>query len=146
MPALKNLSMRTRVSFNLAVQKSFQVNNLFLDYKLVTKDNLVATLPSWGEFFEVSLQIWVKSYKQGWSELLRFTGSETNDYNDWKAGSRIPAIFVNSAGYIHVTSQVGTNGNFATNINIKLKTWIKVDIKQYPENGKVILHLVIKKI
>ena len=116
---------------------------MILGYELVTKDNLVATLPSWGEYFEVSLQIWVESFspsnKNGWTELLRFTVSEKDDYNDWKAGSRIPAIFVNSAGFIHVTSQVGTNGNFATNVNIKLKTWTKVEIKQYPENGKVIL-------
>ena len=129
--------MRIRVSIYLAVQKSFQVTNLFLDYELVTKDNLVTTLSSWGEYFEVSLQIWVGSYGKSWSELLRFTATEKDCCS---AGDRIPAIFVNSAGYIHVTSQVGSNGNLATNVNIKLKTWIKVVIKQYPENGKVILH------
>ena len=107
----------------------------------ITKDNLVATLPSWGEYFEVSLEIWVESYKKGWSELLRFTATQ-KDYGS--AGDRIPAIFVNSAGHIHVTSQVGSNGNYKTNVNIKLKTWIKVDIKQYPDkNDKVILHFVI---
>ena len=129
--------MRIRVSIYLAVQKSFQVTNFFLDYELVTKDNLVTTLSSWGEYFEVSLQIWVGSYGKSWSELLRFTATEKDCC---AAGDRIPAIFVNSAGYIHVTSQVGSNGNLATNVNIKLKTWIKVVIKQYPENGKVILH------
>ena len=97
----------------------------------------MATLPSWGQYFEVSLKIWVESYKNGWSELLRFTATE-KDYGS--AGDRIPAIFVNSAGYIGVRSQVGSTENYATNVNIKLKTWIKVDIKQYPENGKVILH------
>ena len=107
----------------------------------MTKDNLLATLPSWGEYFEVSLQIWVESYKKGWSELLRFTTTE-KDYGS--AGDRIPAIFVNSAGYIGVRSQVGSNANYATNVNIKLKTWIKLDIKQYLENGKVILHLYIR--
>ena len=129
--------MRIRVRIYLAVQKSFQVTNFFLDYELVTKDNLVTTLSSWGEYFEVSLQIWVGSYGKSWSELLRFTATEKDCC---AAGDRIPAIFVNSAGYIHVTSQVGSNGNLATNVNIKLKTWIKVVIKQYPENGKVILH------
>ena len=113
-----------------------------LGYELITKDNLVTTLPSWGEYFEVSLQIWVESFSPtGWSELLRFTASEKDDYSDWKAGARIPAIFVNSAGYIAVRSQVGSNGNFATNVNIKLNTWIRLDIKQYPDkNKKVILH------
>ena len=111
---------------------------MILDSELVTKDNLVETLPTWGKYFEVSLKIWVESFSgnnDGWSELLRFTATE----NDCCfAGDRIPAIFVNSAGYIHLTSQVGTNGNFYRNADIKLKTWIKVEIKQYPKNGKVI--------
>ena len=119
---------------------------MILDYELVTKDNLVATLPTWGEYFEVSLQIWVESFnpsdQYGYSELLRFTASEEDNYGNWRAGARIPAIFVNSAGYIHVTSQVGTHGNYYKNVNITLKTWTKVQIKQYPdENGKVILNL-----
>ena len=113
-------------------------NNVILDMEHISKDNLVETLPSWGKYFEVSLKIWVESFSgnnDGWSELLRFTATE----NDWgSAGDRIPAIFVNSAGYIHLTSQVGTNGNFYRNADIKLKTWIKVEIKQYPKNGKVI--------
>ena len=49
--------------------------------------------------FEVSLQIWVDSNpdpKDGWTELLRFTASESDNYGDWKAGARIPAIFANS--------------------------------------------------
>ena len=118
--------------------------NYILDEEPVTKDNLVATLPSWGEYFEVSLQIWVESHKPGVSELLRFT---TTEKDCCSAGDRIPAIFVNSAGYIHVTSQVGTNGNYYQNVNIKLKTWTKVQIKQYPdENGKVILHSYFRKI
>mgnify|MGYP001441944067 FL=1 len=111
---------------------------MILDFEFVTKNNLVATLPSWGEYFEISLKLWVESFtvtRNSWSELLRFTATENNCCSD---GDRIPAIFVNSAGFITVTSQVGSNGNFAKNVNIKLKTWLKVGIKQYPENGKVI--------
>ena len=134
----------------IPIQRPLNIINLIPDYELVTKDNLVATLPSWGQYFEVSLKIWVESFsgnKDGWSELLRFTASEKDNWNEWKAGARIPAIFVNSAGYIHVASQVGTNGNYVKNVNIKLKTWTKVQIKQYPdENGKVILHLYFRKI
>ena len=124
----------------LAVQTPFQVTNLFLDYELVTKDNLVATLPSWGEYFEVSLQVWVESFRggsDGWSELIRFAATEKNCCS---AGDRIPAIFVNSAGYITFNFD-----HFATNVNIKVKTWIKVAMRQYPENGKVILHLVLSR-
>ena len=108
---------------------------MILDFEFVTKDNLVATLPSWGEYFEVSLKVWVESFGHGWSELLRFTAT---DNNCCSPGDRIPAIFVNSDGYISLASQVGTNGNFYKNADINLETWIKVEIKQYPKNGKVI--------
>ena len=110
---------------------------MFLDEldELLTPENLIATLPSWGEYFDISLKIWVESFGDGWSELLRFTA--TGD-NCCKAGDRIPAIFLNSAGYMHLCSQVGSNGNFAKDAYINLLTWIKVEIKQYPKNGKVI--------
>ena len=96
------------------------------------------TLPSWGKYFEVSLNIWVDSFsgnEDGWSELLRFTATGKDCCS---SGDRIPALFVNSDGYIHLTSQVGTDGNFYKNVYVKLKKWIKLEIKQYPaENGKV---------
>ena len=112
--------------------------NSILDYELITKDNLVATLPSWGDQFDVSLELWIESFtpadKNGWTELLRFTATNKDMGS---AGDRIPAIFVNKNGYIHVVSQIGTNANANKNINIKTKTWTKVEIKQYQENGKV---------
>ena len=112
--------------------------NKLSDFMHVTKDYLVDILPSWGKYFEVSLNIWVDSFggnEDGWSELLRFTATGNDCCS---AGDRIPALFVQSDGYIHLTGQVGTNGNFFKNVYIKLKKWIKLKIKQYPaENGKV---------
>ena len=108
---------------------------LFLDF--VTKGNLVSTLPRWGEYFEVSMNIWIDALEGnegGWSELLRFTVTEKDCC---APGDRVLAIFVNSGGFLHVTGHVGTNGNYNTNVNIKLKTWMRVEIKQYPENGEV---------
>ena len=123
--------------------KSILFENIFLTNKLldflhVSKDNLVETLPSWGKYFEVSLNIWVDSFSgndDGWSELLRFTATGKDCCS---AGDRIPALFVQSDGYIHLTGQVGTNGNFFKDVYIELKKWIKLEIKQYPVgNGKV---------
>ena len=112
--------------------------NSILDYELITKDNLVATLPSWGDQFDVSLELWIESFtpsnSNGWSELLRFTATNKDIGS---AGDRIPAIFANKNGNIYVVSQIGTNGNANKNFNIKTKTWTKVEIKQYQENGKV---------
>ena len=110
---------------------------MFLDFVIVTKDNLAATLPRWGEYFEVYMNIWIDALEGnegGWSELLRFTVTEKDCCDP---GDRIQAIFVHSDGYIHVTSHIGTNANFPTNVPIKLKTWMRVEIKQYPENGEV---------
>ena len=124
--------------FGLGLGLGPGLDNVILDLSHVTKNNLVETLPSWGKFFEISLKIWVESFSgnnDGWSELLRFTATE----NNWGSpGDRIPAIFLNSDGYIHFTSQVGKNGNFYENAYVKPKSWIKVEIKQYPKNGKVI--------
>ena len=105
---------------------------LILDNELVT-ENLVTTIPSLGEYFEISLFIWVESFSASgveWSELLRFTA--TGD-DCCKAGDRIPAIFMNSAGFI----SVNFDNYFGKRIYIKLRTWIKFVMKQYTENGKV---------
>ena len=110
------------------------------------RNNLVATLPSWGGYYEVSFQMWVESFTsglprtRGWAELLRFTTSEAEAGKDMLPGTRIPAVFVNNEGYIGVRSQVGNDANFVKNINIDAKTWIEVKIKQYADDGKVILH------
>ena len=98
----------------------------------------MATLPSWGDYFDISMELWIGSYsganKNGWTELLRFTATNKDMGS---AGDRIPAIFAHKDGYIGVRSQVGTNANAAKNFNIKTQTWTKVEIKQYQENGKV---------
>ena len=99
----------------------------------------MATLPSWGDYFEVSLQIWIESFGQGWTELFRFTATEKDCCS---TGDRIPALFVNQGGFIYATSQVGSNGDFHKAFNIPPKTWTMVQIKQYPENGKVIKNCV----
>ena len=99
----------------------------------------MATLPSWGYYFEVSLQIWIESFhgpsNHGWTEVFSFTAT---DRDCCSAGDRIPALFVNEAGFIYASSQVGANGDFHKSFYIGPKTWTKVLIKQYSENGKVI--------
>ena len=108
---------------------------MILDYELITKDNLLATLPSWGDYFDISMELWIESFNtNSYTELLRFTATNKDCCS---AGDRIPAILAHKSGIIHVTSQVGTNGNAYKNFNIKTKTWTKVEIKQYKENGKV---------
>ena len=113
----------------------------FLDDESVTieltNDNLVATLPKWGEYFAIFFELWIDSFSGSeFFEIVRFTSTENNVGSP---GDRIPAIFVNNQGYITVASQVGINASFAKNININVKAWIKLEIKQYKENGEVLM-------
>ena len=122
----------------MTFQSGYKYFNLILDYELINKNNLVATLPNWGNHFDISLELWIESFtpanKDGYSEILRFTSTK-EDLGS--AGDRIPAIFANKNGHIYVVSQIGTNANAAKAFKIKTKTWTKVEIKQYQENGKV---------
>ena len=124
----------------MTFQSGYKYFNLILDYELINKNNLVATLPNWGNHFDISLELWIESFtpadKDGWTELIRFTSTKEDMGS---AGDRIPAIFANKNGYIYVVSQVGTNANAYKNVKIKTKTWTKVEIKQYQENGEVFL-------
>ena len=76
--------------------------------------------------------------RNSWSEVLRFTATEEDCCS---AGDRIPALFVNKAGYIYATSQVGSRGDYHKPFYIQPKTWTKVEIKQYSIRGKVISNL-----
>ena len=66
--------------------------------------------------------------------MLRFTNTNNNHGNP---GDRIPSLFVNKAGYIYASSQVGSNPDNSIIFDIKARTWTNVEIKQYLKNGKV---------
>ena len=108
--------------------------NYISDLILIKKDNLVATLPSWGKYFDISFYLWIDSFdvpnNQRFSELLRFTSTDKECCN---LGDRLPAVFANSQRYIQVACSVGTDGNYDVNKeDFQTKTWTKFEIKQYP--------------
>ena len=51
-------------------------------------------------------------------------------------GDRIPAIFYNSKGYLHIVSAVDKNANYAVDYKIDLKKWYYIEIAQ-TKIGKV---------
>ena len=106
-------------------------------------NKLVATLPTWGKHFSVSFEMFVGTFHptSDWTEFLRFTATEKDCC---KPGNRIPALFVNNKKKtIYPTSQVGSNGDYWFHRKIEAGTWIKVDIKQYPENGKTMYEVLV---
>ena len=106
----------------------------------VIHNNLMASLPTWGPSYRLSLNVYINSFhgrnlRQGkWAELLRVT--RTNN-NCCAIGDRIPAILINKGGFIQVATNIGNTGNKWKNVNLNEKRWYKLDIIQYQWNNKV---------
>ena len=111
---------------------------VFLGIK-VKKNQEIGTIASWGPTFRVAVDIIVHSAVPGWSSIFRFTSTPDSDR---VMGRRIPAIFYNSKGFLHITSGVDNNANYAVNFNIDLKKWYHIEIAQTKKNGKVIERLI----
>ena len=69
------------------------------------------------------------------AELIRLT---TTSGNCCGIGDRIPAIFTDKRGYIQVGTQIGSNGNRWTNVNLNARSWYKLDLMQYVWSNKVL--------
>ena len=107
----------------------------------IMKNNLLATLPSWGPTYKVSFDLYIRSFDAEnlgggvWAELIRFTS--TNNHGG-SPGDRVPAVFTHkNLSIIHVVNQIGSNVNYATNVKLSEKTWYKVELVQYPYIKKV---------
>ena len=100
----------------------------------------MATVPSWGPSFIVSLNLYINSFdgenlmQDKWAELIRFTAT---DNNCCAIGDRIPAIFANKGGFIQVATQLWRKGNRWKNINLDVQTWYNIEMKQFSQNNKV---------
>ena len=108
----------------------------FIEQEVVNQDKLVAELTKWGPAYQVSLDMKINSFPQSeWAEVLRVTST----YGDaGSVGDRIPAIFANKGGFIHICTQVGTNANWCKNFNISQGRWYMLELGQNKENTKVI--------
>ena len=109
----------------------------FIEQEVVYQDRLVAQLTEWGPAYQLSLEVKINSFPQqsNWSEVLRVSST----YRDaGSVGDRIPAIFANKAGFIHICTQVGTDANWCKNFNISQGRWYMLELGQNKENTKVI--------
>ena len=100
----------------------------------------ISTISTWGPSFTVSLDLKVQSFtppnmKLGaWAELLRLT---TTDNDCCRIGDRAPAIFTHKDGYLHITTQIGNNGNRAWYVTIQENRWYTLEMSQYKLHDKV---------
>ena len=86
-----------------------------LDSAVITpkKNNLLATIPTWGPTYKVSMELKVNSFDgpkfslnqaepgSEMAEILRFTTTENDCCG---IGDSIPAIFANKRGFIRISS------------------------------------------
>ena len=103
------------------------------------KNNLLATIDSWGPYFKLSLDLKIHSkVYPGWSSILSFKGN--GGLEDWKKyGDRAPAILYNKNGQLHFTNAVSGNLNYVFDKKVDLGKWYHIEIEQNWKNGKVIL-------
>ena len=117
-------------------REDFKVlEELFIDPE-VNQDKLVAELPEWGPTYQVSFEMKINSFPGSWGEVLRVTST---DNNHGGVGDRFPAFFINTAGYVHICTQIGSTINQCKNIDMNEGTWYELDLRQIEENSKVFL-------
>ena len=121
---------------------SLKLSSYFhLDEITVSRNNLLETLAMWGPSYKISMDLYINSFdgpnlKNGkLAELIRLT---TTNGNCCGIGDRIPAIFTNKRGFIQVGTQIGSNGNKWTNVNLNARSWYKLDLMQYVWSNKVL--------
>ena len=115
-------------------REDFKVlEELFIDPE-VNQDKLVAELPEWGPTYLVSFEMKINSFPANWGEVLRVTST---DNNAGGVGDRFPAFFINTNGYIHICTQIGSTINQCKNIDMNEGTWYELDLRQIEENSKV---------
>ena len=108
----------------------------------VNQDKLVGELPEWGPTYQVSFEMKINSFPTessgpgAWGEVLRVTSTENNAGG---VGDRFPAFFINTAGYVHICTQIGSTINQCKDIDMNEGTWYELDLRQIEENSKVFL-------
>ena len=105
----------------------------------IGQGNLLATLPTWGPTFRLTLDLYIHSFagsglNNGFAELVRLTST---DNNCCAIGDRIPAIFTHKNGHLHIGTQIGSRGNQVKNVNLAKRKWHRLELVQYAESSKV---------
>ena len=94
---------------------------------IISRDQLLATIPSWGPEFTLSLELFINSFPDAatnYAEVLRFTNT---DNNCCEYGTRIPAIWIKNGDIIEVSPPGGAPGQ----VNVIINTWYKISMNQY---------------
>ena len=116
------------------------VNNCYFSELQVSKGKLLETLPKWGRLYTVEADITVKKIPTTtWTNIFHFTIKD----NHVKLGDRIPAVWINKAGYFHISSAVNGNRNFVKDFNFDVGEKYHMKIQQFQRDNKIIYEVLI---
>ena len=115
----------------------------FLDFCWdIKKGWLAKEFQNWGNSFSVEFDIQVTKLSSGdWQNVFHFTAS--NQEFGENHGDRIPALWINKAGFFLIVSSLNDNGNYYTNVDFQLGKTYQFTIQQIKKDGKYWYEIII---
>ena len=107
----------------------------------IVKGQFLKEFLEWGPYFKVEADITVTEVPtDDWTNVFHFTTGE----NSGSLGSRIPAVWINKDGYLHIcTNLVGKTYGICKGYDFVLDKKHHLVIGQFHENGEIIYKIEI---
>jgi len=115
----------------------------FQTQELLKKDTLIGTIPTFGKSYEVSFDLYPRSFPTGWftyTNVLHFTkGGDM-----WAIGDRIPALWFYNSNMLHFCSSLSGTINKCVNLaDQPVNQWYNIKIQQKLEGGDYVYKIFI---
>ena len=128
---------------NCTKQPFFKTTSVYINYIfiIVSKGNLLETLPIWGRIFTVEADITVtKIPEASWTNVFHFTkGENVGDYGD-----RIPCVTISKSGYFYISSAVsGFIDYMPKKFYFDVGKKHHLEIQQIQSGGKIIYEMLV---
>ena len=106
----------------------------------VENNKLVFSVPRWGPTFKISFEVNILSFSNcnpdKMANLLTFTAT---DNDCCEIGDRVPALFINSQGFLQVANHIDEDGNWIDRSpHLNQNQWYMIEVEQYIEHNEVI--------
>jgi len=114
------------------------------DELVLTKNNLLKTLPTIGKEFVVSFDVYINKFGSSWQSVVHLTSTGREKGGSW--GDRVPAVWISARKTFHICSALNGNGNTCFDGGSpNAGEWISVEISQTLTNGKFMYEIKINK-
>ena len=103
------------------------------------KNNLIAELPYLGKEYKISFELLITEFPSSSSSDNYFSVIHVGLGGDaGKYGDRTPALWLNKAKFLHITSSISGNLNhyYNTQVDLDKDKWIKIELAQTLTGGK----------